>query len=290
MILVDAPCSGEGMFRTEIALGEWSESNTQHCSDRQRRILSDVWPALKENGILVYSTCTFNPGENEENIKWLCEIRKAETLSLDISGYKGISEIDFNGIKGYGFYPDKIRGEGFFVSVIRKNDHQETVNYRGRRTMDFKPSTGESGAVRDWTNIPPERYLKWGDDIWGLPCDLNEYDRLFQNLRIIKAGTKICTVKKNDFLPSHELSLSSQLNSKAFPFAEIDPEDAVAFLRRDNIRTEINAMGWNIIRYIDVNLGWVKNIGSRLNNYYPVEWRIRMELPPADEIIMIKWE
>lgn len=290
VMLVDAPCSGEGMFRTEVAVTEWSESNTLHCSERQRRILSDVWPALSENGILVYSTCTFNPGENEENIKWLCDSRKAVSLSLDISDYKGISEIDFNGIKGYGFYPDKIRGEGFFVSVIRKNNHQETFNFRSRRTKDFKPSTSESGAVRDWTNIPLERYLKWGDDIWGLPCDFDEYDRLLQNLRIIKAGTRICTVKKKDFLPSHELSLSSQLNNKAFPSAEINLEDAVAFLRRYNTRPKIDAMGWNILRYLGINIGWVKNIGPRLNNYYPVDWRIRMEIPPSGEMNLIKWE
>jgi len=76
VIVVDAPCSGEGMFRSEIALKEWSVSNALHCSERQKRILMDVWPALKENGILVYSTCTFNPGENEENIKWFIDRMK----------------------------------------------------------------------------------------------------------------------------------------------------------------------------------------------------------------------
>jgi 16S rRNA C967 or C1407 C5-methylase (RsmB/RsmF family) len=111
LIIVDAPCSGEGMFRTEIARNEWSVSNTAHCPERQKRILSDVWPALKENGILIYSTCTFNPGENEENIKWLTEKQDAESLKIDSSEFKGITEIESGNILGYAFYPDKIRGE-----------------------------------------------------------------------------------------------------------------------------------------------------------------------------------
>lgn len=120
VILIDAPCSGEGMFRDAVAINEWSEENTFHCSDRQKRILADVWPALDENGILIYSTCTFNPGENEENIKWLETSHQAESLELDLSEFPEITKIDFQGINGYGFYPGRIKGEGFFVSVIKK--------------------------------------------------------------------------------------------------------------------------------------------------------------------------
>jgi 16S rRNA C967 or C1407 C5-methylase (RsmB/RsmF family) len=103
IILVDAPCSGEGMFRDAVAVNEWSEENTAHCSARQKRILSDVWPSLKGNGILIYSTCTFNPGENEENIKWLTAKHKAATVEINISDFNRITEIDYLGIKGYGF-------------------------------------------------------------------------------------------------------------------------------------------------------------------------------------------
>ena len=113
------------MFRSNIAVNEWSAGNASHCSERQKRILMDIWPALKENGILIYSTCTFNPGENEENIKWLTEKHEAECIRMDMSDFKGITEIDFQGIYGYGFYPDKVRGEGFFISVVRKTGKQE---------------------------------------------------------------------------------------------------------------------------------------------------------------------
>jgi len=97
VILVDSPCSGEGMFRNNTAVNEWSVENTIHCSERQKRIIADVWPALKENGILIYSTCTFNPGENEENISWLIENHEAECERLNIAVFKGILEINFQG-------------------------------------------------------------------------------------------------------------------------------------------------------------------------------------------------
>src|SRR5450759_4291162 len=140
IIVVDAPCSGEGMFRNNVAINEWSVDNTAHCSERQKRILMDIWPALKENGILIYSTCTFNPGENEENIKWLIGKHEAEIVRLNIAEFKGITEIDYQGIYGYGFYPDRIRGEGFFLSVIRKTGKQGKNHIRSQRKPELKPA------------------------------------------------------------------------------------------------------------------------------------------------------
>ena len=130
VILVDAPCSGEGMFRTGIAVSEWSSGNASLCAERQKRILMDIWPCLKENGILIYSTCTFNPEENEENIRWMTGRNEAESVRLDLKTFPGIMEIDYQGIYGYGFYPDKVRGEGFFISAIRKKDGQGNTFWR----------------------------------------------------------------------------------------------------------------------------------------------------------------
>src|SRR5665647_361187 len=136
IIIVDAPCSGEGMFRSGTALKEWSVGNTLHCAERQKRILMDVWPALKENGLMIYSTCTFNPGENEENIKWLIGKQKADIVRINIDEFTGIKEIDYQGIYGYGFYPGKVRGEGFFLSVIRKTEKQEKNHIRSQRKTE----------------------------------------------------------------------------------------------------------------------------------------------------------
>jgi 16S rRNA C967 or C1407 C5-methylase (RsmB/RsmF family)/NOL1/NOP2/fmu family ribosome biogenesis protein len=290
VILVDAPCSGEGMFRTEVARNEWSEANTNHCSERQRRILNDIWPSLKKNGLLIYSTCTFNPAENEENISWLTKKHDAETLEIDISGFNGIQTIEHSQVKGYGFYPYKTKGEGFFIAVVRKNENGEDANHHNLRSGELKPSNREIEAVRNWINGDPRRLIKRGDDIWLLPCSPDEYSLLFKNLKIIKAGTRIATVKNNDFLPSHDLALSALAGEAGFPRTELNYNDAVAFLRRDNIRATPDSTGWNLVSFRGVNLGFVKNLGKRLNNYFPVEWRIRMNVPAGSEKDLIKWE
>lgn len=290
IILVDAPCSGEGMFRTDIARAEWSEANTIHCSERQKRIIMDVWPALKENGVFIYSTCTFNPGENEENIKWLIDKQIAETIKMNISDFSGIAGIDHHGIAGYGFYPDQIKGEGFFISLVRKTEKQDQKTSGKNKMADFKPGRKEIESVKRWTSLPDAGFLKWGDDIWGLPCTMDDYSRLFQGLRIIKAGTKICKVKRDDFRPSHELALSDRLTDNLFPSAELSYEDAIAFLRRDNLRLNMPSRGWNLVKFKGINIGWVNNIGNRVNNYYPVEWRIRMAISAAGRSNLIKWD
>jgi 16S rRNA C967 or C1407 C5-methylase (RsmB/RsmF family)/NOL1/NOP2/fmu family ribosome biogenesis protein len=290
VIVVDAPCSGEGMFRSEIALNEWSVANTIHCSERQKRILMDVWPALKENGILIYSTCTFNPGENEENLKWLIEKNESETIRIDVSDYKGITEINFNGIFGYGFYPDKVRGEGFFISALRKTGKQEMTSIRAHKKLQLKPDKNDLIVAGKWTHFSQDRLLRWGDELFAVPCPVEEYTRLFQNLKIVKAGTKLFVAKKDDRLPTHELALSQLLREDAFPCTEIDLRKAITYLRRDSFSLNSITTGWNIITYEGVNLGFTKNIGNRLNNYFPVDWRIRMNLPEPGGENIIKWD
>jgi 16S rRNA C967 or C1407 C5-methylase (RsmB/RsmF family) len=168
IILVDAPCSGEGMFRTEIAVSEWSSENTFICAERQKRILMDIWPCLKENGILIYSTCTFNPGENEEMIRWLTGRNQAECLRIDLNSFDGITEIDYQGIYGYGFYPDKVRGEGFFISAVRKKGITEKRYAGNRRLPELRPAKSDLEAIYAWTDFMDDRILKWGDEIIGM--------------------------------------------------------------------------------------------------------------------------
>jgi 16S rRNA C967 or C1407 C5-methylase (RsmB/RsmF family)/NOL1/NOP2/fmu family ribosome biogenesis protein len=289
IIFVDAPCSGEGMFRSQVALNEWSSENSAHCSDRQKRIIMDVWPALKENGIMIYSTCTFNPGENEENIKWLTGKHEAESVRLDITEFNGITEIDFDGIYGYGFYPDKIKGEGFFISVLRKTGRQEKLIIRSQRKYDMKPGKAEKSVAERWTSFPEERLLKWRDELIAVPCGMNDYFHLFQNTSIVKPGIKIFTVKKSDFLPMHELALSVFLKKGVFPENETELSEVLTFLKRDSFSLKNAPRGWNLIRYKGVNMGFVNNIGNRVNNYFPVEWRIRMNLPEPGKENLITW-
>jgi 16S rRNA C967 or C1407 C5-methylase (RsmB/RsmF family)/NOL1/NOP2/fmu family ribosome biogenesis protein len=289
IILIDAPCSGEGMFRNKTAIDEWSVDNTAHCSVRQRRILMDVWPALKENGLLIYSTCTFNPGENEENLKWLTGNHKAECLRINIANFKGITEIDFQGIYGYGFYPDKVRGEGFFISAVRKTGKQEKFIIRNQRKPELFPGKNDKAVARKWAHFSDERHLKWGDEHFSVPCTMEDYIYLFQNLKIIKPGTKLFAVKNNNYLPAHELALSEGFRKDAFPQTEISLEEAIAYLRRDSLVLPDSPKGWNVVTYQGVNLGFVKNIGNRVNNYFPVEWRIRMDIPESGDENIINW-
>lgn len=290
IILVDAPCSGEGMFRTEIAINEWSVENSVHCAERQKRILMDVWPALKENGILIYSTCTFNPGENEENIKWLIAQQEAECVRIDISGFAGITEIDFQGIYGYGLYPGKVRGEGFFISVVRKKNKQENTIIKSQRKTELKPDKNEIAIADKWTGFSKDRLLKWKDELYAVPCVMDDYVYLFQNLNIVKPGTLLFVRKKNDYLPSHELALSQFIRDDSFPKEEISLQNAIAYLRRDSFAMTGASKGWNIVTYNGVNLGFIKNIISRVNNYYPIEWRIRMDIPVMVDENTFLWE
>jgi NOL1/NOP2/fmu family ribosome biogenesis protein len=250
----------------------------------------DVWPALKENGMLVYSTCTFNPGENEENLAWLIGKNEAECIRLDLSGFEGITEIDFEGIFGYGFYPDKTRGEGFFISAVRKKGKQEKIHFRSRKKSDLQPDKNDIEVLERWTGFSKERALKWGDELIAIPCNMADYLQIYSDLKIIKAGTTVCTVKNRNYLPSHELALSQQLKKDTFPNEEVDHSVAMAFMRRDNFAIESELKGWNILTYNGVSLGFVKNLGNRFNNYFPVEWRIRMNLPEPGHENIIEWE
>ena len=250
----------------------------------------DVWPALKENGILVYSTCTFNPGENEENIKWFLEKKEAECIRIDMSDFNGINEIDLGGIFGYGFYPGKIRGEGFFISAIRKTGEEVKTKIKSQKKTELKPGKADLSMAEKWTHFTKDRMLKWGDELFSVPCDIDDYLLLFRNLKIVKAGTTVFVVKNNSYLPSHELALSPWLKTGIFPASEINLSEALNFMRRDNFVLHDAPKGWNIVTYKGVNLGFINNIGNRVNNYFPVEWRIRMNLPESGKENIIKWD
>ena len=290
IILVDAPCSGEGMFRDEIARNNWSEANTDLCAERQKRILSDVWSSLKENGTLIYCTCTFNPLENEKNIEWLIKNKSAEIVLPKIDIFPDITPIDYHGVKGYGFLPYKTKGEGFFISILRKKKTVKHVKAGKIKTTEYRPTDLEKNLIKNWSSVSEENLLKNANEIWALPCDFNDYNSLNQNLKIVKPGVKIATIKKNNAIPSHDLALSIDLLNNEFYEIELNYEEALFFLKRDSLNISAQKRGWIMLKYKGVNLGWVKNIGSRINNYYPIEWRIRMNIANAQRSNIIKWK
>ena len=290
VVLVDAPCSGEGMFRDEVARNNWTEANANFCAERQKRILNDVWPSLKENGTLIYCTCTFNPLENEKNIEWLIENKSAEIILPNIDGFSGITPIDCNGVKGYGFFPYKTKGEGFFLSVLRKKEEAKPVKMGKVKITESKPTSSDKDLIKNLSFALEDNLLKNANEIWALPCDYSEYNLLNQSLRIVKHGMKIATIKKNDAIPSHELALSTDMPKNEFHEIELNYEEAISYLKRDALNVSTPKRDWIILKYKGVNLGWAKNIGSRINNYYPVEWRIRMDSANANKLNIIKWK
>lgn len=270
-ILVDAPCSGEGMFRKdEGAIAEWSPANVRMCAERQRDILHAVWPALKEGGILVYSTCTFNREEDEENVSWIMEELGAEYVALEIEDAWQISS--FGG--GYRFFPHKTRGEGLFMAVLRKVSDDVAVSRKQKNGK--KPS-----AI-----VPPKEISAWISADCSLHVDNTliraypkkfaaEMQRLVENMRVLSAGVEMAEVKGKSIIPQQGLALSKHINRNCFPEKELSEEDALRYLRGEAFYIDDVPTGFVLLTYKSLPIGWGKNLGNRFNNLYPNEWRIR---------------
>jgi 16S rRNA C967 or C1407 C5-methylase (RsmB/RsmF family)/NOL1/NOP2/fmu family ribosome biogenesis protein len=289
LILVDAPCSGEGMFNDLSVRTEWSPDNTALCSERQRRIVMDVWPSLKADGILIYSTCTFNPAENEENIVWLSEKTGASSFRLDISKYEGIQEIDYKGITGYGFYPGKIKGEGLFLAVVRKPGSSSEVSKYSSKKRNIQLTNNDVKIAENLISTSLNNLYRHDDIVYELSLPVGEYQFLKNQLRIIKGGTALYKTRKDDFTPFHELALFCKIRKDAFPSVELDYPQSISFLRKENLTLKDADKGWILLNYRGVSLGFAKNLGSRVNNYFPVDWRIRMEVPAGLNKMLIDW-
>jgi 16S rRNA C967 or C1407 C5-methylase (RsmB/RsmF family)/NOL1/NOP2/fmu family ribosome biogenesis protein len=275
MIIIDAPCSGEGMFRDATAREEWSPANTQLCCERQRRILMDVWPALKKNGIVIYSTCTFNPAENEQNIEWLIENNKAGSVRLDISRFDGITTLENNGVISYAFYPGKARGEGFFLSVIKKNEGGE-FSYAGAK-RGKNQSARVDAQIKNMLTGNNENIFLSGNRAIAAACGLKDYETIASALNIIKAGTMLGEVIHGKFIPSHDLAMSTNIDTEKWPVYNATWDEAVDYLRMADFLPREAEPGRILICYRNVPLGFINHLGKRANNGYPQGWRIRME-------------
>jgi 16S rRNA C967 or C1407 C5-methylase (RsmB/RsmF family)/NOL1/NOP2/fmu family ribosome biogenesis protein len=290
LILVDAPCSGEGMFSDLSARSEWSTDNASLCSERQRRIIMDVWPSLKENGLMIYCTCTFNPAENEENIKWLSEKTGATSVKLDISKYEGIQEIIFKGITGYGFYPGNIKGEGLFLAVVRKPGNSYETMKQSYKKNDNPLTVKDIKIAGNLIDSSLKKLYRHIDTIYELSLPLEDYQYLNNFLRIIKGGTALFKTRRDNIIPLHELALFCNIRKDAFPIVELDYQQSISFLRKENIILKDSAKGWILLNFRGVNLGFAKNIGSRVNNYFPVDWRIRLADSSLSSDTIVSWE
>ncbi len=274
IVAVDAPCSGEGMMRKdEEAVRQWTPNLVGQCTSLQWDIVSNIWNALKSGGYLIYSTCTFNHFENELMIERICTELEGETIDMNFPNEWGVISGKQTKQHCYRFMPHKTRGEGLFVSVIRKKGQQDSL-----RTKSKNSNFSLKKFQTDWIKENNEfSYFQISEMICGLrTTHLPAYTAISSVAKVILSGLEIAIEKRKDLIPQHALSQSWILNKEAFPAVELDYQTAIAYLRRENISLPENTpKGYVVVNYDGNTLGFVKHLGNRSNNLYPQEWRIR---------------
>ena len=294
LIATDVPCSGEGMFRKdETARSEWSKANVENCVQRQRDILRTIWPTLRKGGYIIYSTCTFNRREDEENVLFIANELGAEIINLETDADWHIcGDTTGRNLPVYHFFPHKTRGEGFFLALLKKTS--DTPPAENRKSKKKKPETVSADGFAEWINCKENfDFHKSKDGITALrKAFADDYAAISEKLNVICAGVRVCTEKpakfsnsarkpKPQFVPAPGLALSSCLNRKAFPDISLNYSDAIKFLRGESIPLTVYApRGWVTVSYRNLPLGFANNVGSRLNNSYPPAWRIRSTYVP----------
>lgn len=299
-ILADVPCSGEGMFRKDDgARAEWSQQNVDNCWQLQREIVSDIWKCLQPGGLLIYSTCTFNAHEDEENVEWIASELGADIIKLPVKESWDITPAVVGNAPVCRFLPGISRSEGLFVAVLRKHGESETTTLNASAT-NSKPkkdrknqrkqtaqggkqqSTDTMQALRTPDNFTARRN---GDAIIAIPKRwADTYDAAASTLKIMHAGVTLGTEKGRDIIPDQSLAMSRQLNIDAYPHVELGYAEAINFLRKEAVTLpEGTPRGFVVVTYLGYPLGMEKNIGNRANNLYPTEWRIKSTHVPESE-------
>lgn len=273
-VVVDAPCSGEGMFRKDLnARNEWSLQNVAMCAERQRAILSDVWDALKPGGVLVYSTCTFNRAENEQNVAWMAENLGADLLPVAYDARWGLTE----GTAGYHFYPHRVKGEGFYICALRKREAPFAPFKVRTPKRSAAASVSFEREMREWLKSPDRWAIRQNDRFaTAYPARYKELiDYLSTQLTCVSMGFGIGEERGKRAVPQHSLSMLKDLRREAFQQVALTREQALAYLRTEALTLTNAPLGIVLLTYEDAVLGFAKNVGARLNNLYPNEWRIR---------------
>lgn len=281
-IMVDAPCSGEGMFRkNEQACEEWSLKNVENCAVRQREILECAASMLRPGGRMVYSTCTFAPEENEGTIGWFLE-HYPEFHVVPVTRQEGMSA----GVAAWGktkadglehtirLFPHHLDGEGHFVAVLEK-DGVVSENYQGycanglEKPLAKGDSKGFLSALSEiFKEMPQEasgRLLRFGDQLYLMPEDMPATKRL----RVLRPGLHLATIKKNRLEPAHALALALSPQEVAHSWNLSADEPVIgAYLNGQTFPAE-GEKGWHLITVDGYSIGWGKLAGSVMKNHYP---------------------
>jgi 16S rRNA C967 or C1407 C5-methylase (RsmB/RsmF family)/NOL1/NOP2/fmu family ribosome biogenesis protein len=304
LIVVDAPCSGEGMFRKDLnARNEWSEDNVATCALRQTRILNDVLPALAPGGTLIYSTCTFNEKENTAQLKALLETHQhLAPFSAHLPEAWETVEMLHDDVKkafAWQCFPHKLKGEGLFIGRLRDTGEAEERSTFGalnaqKRGKKQKGKGRESSKQQGKTISIPDlmEAWVWAESPWGkLEPEVREDNLKFftqiekeaipklqqQKIHIIKAGTVAGKLHRKGLNPSHELALSV-LAKPGIPTHELELEAALRYLRKEDLPDPHAPVGFRLATYDGVPVGWLKGIQGKWKNYLPIPWRIRIPI------------
>lgn len=278
VMVVDAPCSGSGLFRRDpSAIEEWSSEAVHTCSMRQQRILADAYHCLKQNGILIYSTCSYSPEEDEQIADWLISAYQLDSIKIEIDPSWNIveSRSNLHSAYGYRFFPDKLEGEGLYISCFIKKDGDEPEPFRIKRPVIEKASPAERSVATQWLGSNSTlNFYRHNDEIFCSPaCLENDLFQIRTALNVRKAGVTVGKVLKDELIPDHHLAVSGVVNDN-LPVISLKKEEALQYLRKEEVTISGTHRGWALIQHNGLNLGWVKVLTNRTNNYYPKEWRI----------------
>ncbi len=273
VIVVDAPCSGSGLFRREPeAMNEWSLNNVALCSQRQQRILADVWPALKKDGIVIYSTCSYSKEEDEGIVKWVLKELPVVYWPLLIDKNWNITDSE----SGYRFWPDKVKGEGFFIACFQKIDGEESGSVKLRSKAEAVTKK-EMEITARWMGNINHRLVKYENTVYAWPESIaDDMNFILSNLRVIYSGVRIGELMRDKLVPDHALAMSGLVNNSVGRL-NVNYEQAIQYLQRKDMQVETKEKGWQLVTYEGHSLGWVNVLPNRINNYYPKELRILKE-------------